>query len=50
MPEQREIYAICTYCKQPIYRDELPCKGLDAHRKAHLNCFLQHLEEHSSKR
>ncbi len=49
MPEHREIYAICAYCQKPIYRDELPCKGLEDHRKAHLNCFLKHLDEGSSK-
>ena len=50
MPEPREIYAICAYCKKPIYRDELPCKGLEGRRKAHLNCFLKHLDESPKKR
>lgn len=45
MREDREIYAICAYCYKPIYRGELPCKGLDGDRKAHLTCWLDHKDE-----
>jgi len=43
--EDRDIYAICVYCQKPIYRGELPCKGLDGDRKAHLTCWLDHKDE-----
>lgn len=42
MREHRDIYAICVYCHGPIYRGELPGKGLDGDRKAHLTCWLDH--------
>lgn len=42
MRENRDVYAICVYCHQPIYRGELPCKALDGDRKAHLTCWLDH--------
>lgn len=45
MREHRDIYAICVYCNEPIYRGELPCKGLDGDRKAHLTCWLDHKDE-----
>jgi len=40
MRKNRDVYAICVYCHEPIYRGELPCKGLDGDRRAHLTCWL----------
>jgi hypothetical protein len=36
---------ICAICKQPITQEQWPYKGLPNGEKAHLACYLDHMND-----
>lgn len=41
-------YPICPYCGKPVTPDDHPCKGLPDGRKAHLQCYVDHIDDDDS--
>ena len=40
---------ICSICKQPITKKQWPYKTLSSGEKAHLACYLDHMEDDEKK-
>lgn len=45
MREEPQPEPVCTYCKQPITEQQWPCKGMPNGEKAHLACYLDHMDD-----
>lgn len=45
MPEETQQHPICIYCKQPITEKQLPRKGMPSGEKAHLACYIEHMND-----
>lgn len=49
MREATQPEPICIYCKQPITQKQWPYKTLSSGEKAHLACYLDHMEDDEKK-
>lgn len=36
---------ICPYCKQPITEQQRPYKSLESGERAHLACYIEHMND-----
>ena len=49
MREETQLEPICVYCKQPITQKQWPYKGLPNGEKAHLACYVDHMDDEEKK-
>jgi hypothetical protein len=47
--EETQQYPICVYCQQPITEKQLPAKGMPSGEKAHLACYIEHMDDEAKK-
>jgi len=40
---------ICVYCGKPITPDQFPCKGMPDGRRAHLACYVDHMDDEEAE-
>jgi len=43
--EETQQPDVCVYCKQPTTQQQWPYKTLESGEKAHLACYLDHLDQ-----
>ena len=49
MREETQQQDTCVYCGKPITDEQKPCKGMPDGRRAHLDCYLDHLDEEENE-
>lgn len=49
MREETQLEDTCPYCSQPVTPEETPCKRLSSGRRAHLKCYLDHLDDEENE-
>jgi hypothetical protein len=47
--EETQQPDVCVYCKQPITQQQWPYKGPPSGEKAHLACYLDHMDEEENE-
>ncbi len=49
MREETHSEPVCTYCKRSITNKQWPYRTLSSGEKAHLACYLEHMEDDETK-
>ncbi len=40
---------ICVYCSKPITEQQKPCKGMPDGGRAHLDCYVDHMDKEENE-
>ena len=49
MREETQLQDTCPYCNQPVTSDQMPGKKLASGRRAHLTCYLDHMDDEENE-
>ena len=47
--ETQHLVDVCPYCNQPVTPEQMPCKRLASGRRAHLVCYIDHMDEEENE-